>query len=93
MKTSVEIERAIDALEKEIEQTGRMAEAEVCALYQVDCRSEIITLITEELAVLEEEYERALEREESGNDAIRRIVRLSGLQIMPSERLMMEMGF
>jgi hypothetical protein len=92
MKTT-EIQNAIRLINEEIKNIEKTSEAEVCSRYHVDKRGEILALIVEERATLEEEYERALEREENEENALRRIVKLSGLTLMPVDRLMLDMGF
>jgi hypothetical protein len=93
MSTSGEISDAISTLDREMEAVGRMAEASVCALYLVDARAEAVALIAEERCALAGEYERALEREECERESLRRIVSLSGLRLLPADRLMLETGF
>jgi hypothetical protein len=67
MKTSHEINSAIQRGIDELAAIRQMSDPDVCRLYNVDCRHEIIALIEEDLAALARELECALENEETEN--------------------------
>jgi hypothetical protein len=93
MKTSFEIKEAMDGLYAEIEAIHAMPEEEVCIRYNVDTRDEILLLINDELSVLSDEYDRALEREEEEEQLLMRKAACIRSTPMASQRLAIELGF
>ncbi|MDR2775758.1 MAG: hypothetical protein LBC19_13660 [Tannerella sp.] len=93
MKTSAEILEAIRALYEETDAIRAIPEEDVCTLYNVDSRDEILALIGDERKDLEEEYERALEREAEEDAYRKRLASLAWSGLSGTRRLMVEMGF
>ena len=93
MRTVGEIQDEIDALRAEMEAVGQCPEEFVCRKYNVDRKSEITGILGEEMILLEREQEEAEVRASRAHETLSRMALLSGLRLMPVERLMMETGF